>query len=646
MAEANKQSGEDEKPAKQKQGAKPKPAEKQAADKQAPEKLTPEEQAAKSNQELVSIAQSRHKLLDQIEDQLKIVLVPKAESPVEPPAEPSAEPSSTPESEWRDWINQGQEQTSAEPEPKPHQIVDRSLAYSAAHWDELVAEGLALDAIIRPEGANGAPDLNFEGGRLEGSDGEWSAVLDRIREAKQVTIAGNELTIKAEFSLEDIPAGVEAQPFEYLNERLQELIRQGYVKETSGRESRPDGMFASKELMPTSEAVRDKLEQFRSDAETLVQESVVLGIDEDLAADPDHKGEALGRAIREAVKHGTIDVKDGKVVGVDDPQAEVLSSIYTAEFQAALEDLTEAQKAEVDVYLDDAKKEILAWAKEGKLYRDDMYSGKDAKAVHDIRQKLAKIGNAYEDALFTDSAMPGNYTANIEATQRRDMADLSSPMNAAHAEALQSADRETLRESKLWDKYQGQLDTLRQAQERSSDAGVRQQLNVQIAALTEERNTAVNEEAVKQKAISEAAAITARKALSNAGDKSLDAVSTRFTDVDLADKAIATRAALGTGAAPFLKVNRGGLLHFKKNRGPKVVEAYYNVPGSDNLVVVERTNRRTGELLSQSAVSTKRPIRQRGGVRLPSRELDRKMGTIRQADTKALTDKAKADKKA
>ncbi|HSX00676.1 MAG TPA: hypothetical protein VLF67_00400, partial [Candidatus Saccharimonas sp.] len=77
-------------------------------------------------------------------------------------------------------------------------------------------------------------------------------------------------------------------------------------------------------------------------------------------------------------------------------------------------------------------------------------------------------------------------------------------------------------------------------------------------------------------------------------------------------EAAVLRSTLGLEPLPFLEEKQGGLLHIlAKNRGPKVIESYFRVPGQDHMMVLERRLRNGGALLSQTVVTTERPLRER-----------------------------------
>ena len=97
-------------------------------------------------------------------------------------------------------------------------------------------------------------------------------------------------------------------------------------------------------------------------------------------------------------------------------------------------------------------------------------------------------------------------------------------------------------------------------------------------------------------------------------------------------KAMERRTQLGLEPVPFLETRSGGLLHRKKNRGPKVVESYFRVAGQENLVVVERRKRRSGDLVSQTILTTEQPIRHRGDIELPPKEVMKTMVDVRAHD--------------
>jgi hypothetical protein len=74
---------------------------------------------------------------------------------------------------------------------------------------------------------------------------------------------------------------------------------------------------------------------------------------------------------------------------------------------------------------------------------------------------------------------------------------------------------------------------------------------------------------------------------------------------------------------PFVEMNHG-----------RVREAYYRIPGNDNVIVFERYNRRNGELVSQTIMTTHDPIRlsRLGNFPIPPREVSKEVGEVRGRD--------------
>jgi hypothetical protein len=114
------------------------------------------------------------------------------------------------------------------------------------------------------------------------------------------------------------------------------------------------------------------------------------------------------------------------------------------------------------------------------------------------------------------------------------------------------------------------------------------------------------------------------------------------TDADLAAKAASRRDALSMEPVPFLEVKSGGLLHLDgKKRGPKVLESYYEIPGLENAVVLERRKRSDGELISQTVITSPDGLRHRGDVvTLPPRSIDAVVDTTRDMDAPQLADRS------
>jgi hypothetical protein len=85
-----------------------------------------------------------------------------------------------------------------------------------------------------------------------------------------------------------------------------------------------------------------------------------------------------------------------------------------------------------------------------------------------------------------------------------------------------------------------------------------------------------------------------------------------------------------------------------KAKGPKMVEMFYFADNgkNKNLVVVERRNRRTGELVSQTVMSTAEAAKERilgtGPILLPPKEVKDKLNDVRDSDTRQLVEKTGA----
>jgi hypothetical protein len=115
-----------------------------------------------------------------------------------------------------------------------------------------------------------------------------------------------------------------------------------------------------------------------------------------------------------------------------------------------------------------------------------------------------------------------------------------------------------------------------------------------------------------------------------------------FADKRAEERAQLRHGRLGLEPMPFLEVKSGGLMHLsEKKRGPKVLESYFRVPGNDHLLMVERRKRRSGDLVSQTIVTTERPLRETSrGHYLPPHEVRGVVADVREHDRKALTGKS------
>jgi hypothetical protein len=142
-----------------------------------------------------------------------------------------------------------------------------------------------------------------------------------------------------------------------------------------------------------------------------------------------------------------------------------------------------------------------------------------------------------------------------------------------------------------------------------------------------ERQGEVNKQAAKRRA----EAINEDKdAVSTAINSSSDRKSWHsridVSSSHLQERALARREKLGFGALPFRAKTKGG-----------VVEAYFRTPGNEHLILFERYDTRTGDLLSQTVITTKEPIRRgiRGG-QFPPREVEPLTLEARQGDNGPL----------
>ncbi len=191
-------------------------------------------------------------------------------------------------------------------------------------------------------------------------------------------------------------------------------------------------------------------------------------------------------------------------------------------------------------------------------------------------------------------------------------------------QSAEDLDRESRGESDTYvmDKTQGHVEALVQAEFMRRIAGAEGNYNLQ-AKLREDMPKAMAEVGKAQLDIATDAINATNLSLGEADMRKGSISTVGPDDPDLEDKARNRRIALDAVPTPFLERKTGGAnwlkqaTHvFSKDRAkyrstPKVAESYFRVPGRNNVMVVERHIDKTGELLSQSIITTNNDIRER-----------------------------------
>ncbi len=281
----------------------------------------------------------------------------------------------------------------------------------------------------------------------------------------------------------------------------------------------------------------------------------------------------------------------------------------------------------------------------GDKARDEAIAKAEADQIAKLGNRDIDIDRARAAALAENSARSGEGQVRAQrvAEKAKDtqdkrnaqilkFGDMPEDIKAAEVEATKINDAKT--KSEVYQEYQRRIDSTTDEVERKALMGAR---DMEFGAEQDSQAEAAKER-VKIVADSMIFAREARGAASKHEVTNKEPIVLGTPQAE--EKALARHQALGLDAVPFHEDKHGGLFHFKKNRGPKVVEAYFRVPGNDNLVVVERRKRSNGELISQNTTTTEKPIRKRGGAELPPRELRGVLDGIRVKDNAELQSRA------
>jgi hypothetical protein len=272
-----------------------------------------------------------------------------------------------------------------------------------------------------------------------------------------------------------------------------------------------------------------------------------------------------------------------------------------------------------------------------------------------------------------------SYEQNIETTrgrERREQAEADRLAREATQQAQEAADRAREPRTRVADADRAQSEALAMDPEARAQYDIRQESEAQIAdrvrqfqeqinvaertnpnlarelraarnehvdELREKGDEAVKAETARQAEITKATAKAISEAIIATGNNELSNHSLRFPTEALNDpearhdyenRALLRRQSLGVEPVPFLERRRGGFLRFRQgDRGPRMLESYYRVPGQDHMVVVERRNRRTGDLINQQILTSRESVRPNGVVdALPPRDITEMVDAERSAD--------------
>jgi hypothetical protein len=549
--------------------------------------------------------------------------------------------------------------------------------------DAIVEEGLAAGGLVRKQGEEGPTDPNFPGGRLEGANDEWQGILDRMREAKGDFVAANRDEVDRAFGLKGTASPEAASaPIEHYNSQAKALVEAGYVKVETGATAEPDGLFFSNRLIPTSEGTREELAQFRNEAISNIKHRTEEDLGTRLSTTPD-RGRELGLAIRELVARGMLDVaekrpqrKQGQkgplgpatyeLTIPDDRRVTTLAGIHKEVFQEVRDSLEQEEEESLQTYLQGLSKELPRLRTDGSRHRDALEKGANADMAHEAREKLRQLDAIdQQHSLLEDPSKEGNYTANIEATQLREAAERAQQdkdaqvaglddVNAAHEEALQydrqakaaseayvQKNAETAGAMALYEnliKAETDIPT-RQALEKARDEAKAKLEQDRDAAAKSEHDRVGGELSAEVQRRAEAinAEVQAQAdTVSNMHEMKLKAAQGQEDMKTLTDKnlALLVRDSLKLQPFPSLETKVGG---FRK--GTKVLESWFVSADDPRLWVLERYNRRTGELISQTMLSTaENPKQDRGRLLPPDSALGR-VGDLRQQDQARLAER-------
>jgi hypothetical protein len=228
---------------------------------------------------------------------------------------------------------------------------------------------------------------------------------------------------------------------------------------------------------------------------------------------------------------------------------------------------------------------------------------------HDAAEAKAADDKAKADKLVAAQAERDakRTPAEVAAIQAREAAlggmtadQIRDERNAAHADSLQY-DSEARGQSAVHEQYQAAID-------RQTDVNIKK-------LMTEARDRAVQDEKNRQVQVSQEHADRIVRLMGNVTD--MQARATRHEShketVRTEEEAQEVRAMLNVAPLPSTEIKSGG---FRK--GPKMLESWFEVPGNPHLWVVERYNRRTGEMISQTMVSSEEaPDVSRNGLNRP-----------------------------
>ncbi len=277
---------------------------------------------------------------------------------------------------------------------------------------------------------------------------------------------------------------------------------------------------------------------------------------------------------------------------------------------------------------------------------------------------------AAPDPASTEAAKPGAGEAAVQEakdyieriTQNRDLGTSAEAVAKAQTEAL-SMDREAAAQYRVRETYEKQIVA-------ETDMPTKKALNREVAATDEEGKPlfeddkpvmisaiekAVTEEARHQRTLTKAEAERQQKLIDDANkfshevldkaakqQQSVDPLTADTAKGDLEAEALLRRHALGVSDKPFSQKNMGGvradrllaggiaaaivalrhpfsrqkrtarmapIMNYLMPDGPRVVESHFRAGGYANMELFERRDARTGKLISQSTITTEKPLR-------------------------------------
>lgn len=279
----------------------------------------------------------------------------------------------------------------------------------------------------------------------------------------------------------------------------------------------------------------------------------------------------------------------------------------------------------------------------GALLDQVMAAGQDRRELHD--KALMKLEGMYVKTGAQEiRAAYAAADARAKIADQQDAKDSQQKPSKTQDGGQQTREEEAHRSHRIHQHYQKLIDGETNAERRALLVEARDQTIAAERQRTEEQN---REQVIAQTETFTDALVTAREVQLKEQNREswVDTITIaepneksggieNFTNIE--DWAMARRSALGAEAAPFLEVRQGGVFRRADRQGPRVVESYFRVEGSDNTVLLERRNRRTGELLSQTVMVSREPIQRRGEAfiygELPSRELRGLIEAVRSVD--------------